>query len=60
MIILRFGMQGEGFLSVLMASVMCLHSSMKEEDILSILMASVICVHFSQHAPHNTIKQQNT
>ena len=33
------------FLSILMASVMCLHFNMQEGDILNILMASVVCVH---------------
>ena len=40
--------KGKIFLSVLMASIMCLHFSMQDEDILSILMASYTCVHFSQ------------
>ena len=34
MIVLRFSMQREDILSVLMASVMCLHFSVHEEDIL--------------------------
>jgi hypothetical protein len=34
MIVLHFSMQGEEFLSVSMASVMCLHFSMQEGDIL--------------------------
>jgi hypothetical protein len=33
--ILRFSMQGEELLSILMASVMCLHFSVKEEDMYS-------------------------
>ena len=34
MIVLRFSMQGENLLSVLMASVTCLHFGMQEEDVL--------------------------
>ena len=34
MIVLHFSMQGENILSVLMASVMCLHFSMQEKDII--------------------------
>jgi D-lyxose ketol-isomerase len=34
MIVLRFSMQGEDIMSVLMASVTCLHFSMQEEDII--------------------------
>ena len=41
-------------MSLLVASVMCLHFSIQEEDtvLLSMLMASVICVHFSQFVDH--------
>ena len=34
MIVLRFSMQWEDFLSIVMASAMCLHFRMQEEDIL--------------------------
>ena len=51
------------FLSVLMASVECLHLVCKRKVVLSILNASVICVGFSQlvdhyhrHAFHNIIE----
>jgi hypothetical protein len=36
MIVLRFGIQGKDILSLLMASVMCLHFSMQEADMLEV------------------------
>ena len=51
--VLRFSMQGEDILNVLMASVLCLYFSMQEDDILEhSVMASVICLHFSQLSDH--------
>jgi hypothetical protein len=39
---LAFSMQGEDIMSILKASVTCLHFSIQEEIFLSILMANVI------------------
>ena len=46
-------MQGEEFISVRMASVMCLHCNMLEGNILELTNGKChLCVH--RHAPHNT------
>ena len=40
MIVLHFSMQGEDLLSILMASVMCLHYNKQEEDTLEHINAN--------------------
>ena len=45
-IVLQFSMQGKILLSILMASVMCLHL------FLNILIPHVICIRFSQHVDY--------
>ena len=52
MMILRFSVQGEDFLSVRMASVMFYNLVWKRKIFLSILIARVICVHYSQLVDH--------